>query len=89
LPVGSTFVIEGRAIACDGENNGQLQVFSRFIVLPGGRRIELGGDPGAGTRNRRSRNRGRQGSPPRRPGRAKTRAKKIMAGAGTTLRHCR
>jgi hypothetical protein len=93
LPVGSTFVIEGRAIAGDGEKNGHLQVFSRFIVLPGGHRIELGGDPGAGARNRRSRGRGRQGSPAGLPARTKTtvksRAKKIMAKAGTTLRHCR
>jgi hypothetical protein len=93
LPVGSTFVIEGRAIAGDGEKNDHLQVFSRFIVLPGGRRIELGGDSATTARNRRARNRSRQGSPARRSARAKTMAKttakKIMAGAGTTYRHCR
>jgi hypothetical protein len=80
LPVGSTFVIEGRTVASDGEKNRHLQVFSRFIVLPGGRRIELGGDSSGSARNRRARER-----PQRRSGGTK----KIIAGRGTTLRQCR
>jgi hypothetical protein len=42
FPVGTTFVIEGRTVAGDDDNSRQLQVFSRFVVLPGGRRIDLG-----------------------------------------------
>jgi hypothetical protein len=55
FPVGSTYVVEGR-----GGEAGHLRVFSRYVELPGGRRIELGGDFSgarfAGSR-RRSRNR--------------------------------
>jgi hypothetical protein len=51
FPVGSTFVVEG----C-GVEDGHLRVFSRYVVLPGGRRINVGGDFGgsgtAGTRRR-------------------------------------
>jgi hypothetical protein len=46
LPVGTAFVVEGRAIAPDGKNDVHLRVISRFVVLPGGRRIDLGGDSG-------------------------------------------
>ena len=55
FPVGTTFVVEGSAIAADGKNNENLRVFSRFVVLPGGRRIDLGGDVTALTRSRRPR----------------------------------
>jgi hypothetical protein len=85
LPVGSTFVIEGRTVAGDGEKNRHLQVFSRFIVLPGGRRIELGGDSSSSARNRRARERNRPAQPQRRSGGTK----KIIAERGTTLRQCR
>jgi len=85
LPVGSAFVIEGRAVAGDDEKNRHLQVFSRFIVLPGGRRIELGGDSKGSARNRRIRERHRQALPQSRS----RGAKKIIAGGGTTLRRCR
>jgi hypothetical protein len=85
LPVGSTFVIEGRTVAGDGEKNRHLQVFTRFIVLPGGRRIELSSDPSGSARNRRARERNRPAQPQRRSGGAK----KIVAGRGTTLKHCR
>ncbi|MGC2080206.1 MAG: hypothetical protein WA728_30155 [Xanthobacteraceae bacterium] len=46
FPVGTTFVVEGRAIAADRKNDGHLRVISRFVVLPGGRRIDLSGDSG-------------------------------------------
>jgi hypothetical protein len=40
LPVGTIYVVEGRG----GENN-NLRVFSRYVVLPDGQRINLGADP--------------------------------------------
>ena len=39
FPVGTTYIVEGR-----GGENGQLRVFSRYLVLPGGRRISLASD---------------------------------------------
>jgi len=85
FPVGTTFVVEGRVIAANAKNNGDLRVFSRFIVLPGGRRIDLGGDAPAVTRSRRARNRTRQNAAPR----ASAGAKKIMNERGTTIRQRR
>jgi hypothetical protein len=83
FPVGTTFVVEGRAIAGDGENNKQFQVFSRFVVLPGGRRIDLGGEAAAAIRGRRARGRRRQSATPQ------AGAKKIVTERGTTLRQRR
>jgi hypothetical protein len=80
FPVGTTFVVEGQAIAADGKNNENLWAFSRFVVLPGGRRIDLGGDAAAVTRSRRTRSRSRQAAP-----RASAGAKKIVTGRGTTV----
>jgi hypothetical protein len=54
-------------------------------VLPGGRRIELGGDALGMTRNRRRPGRSRQGAPARAP----SGAKKIVTERGTTLRQSR
>jgi hypothetical protein len=85
FPVGTRFVVEGRTIAADGKNNEQLRVFSRFVVLPGGRRIDLGGDVAAATRGRRARGRRRQSAAPR----AAAGAKKIVTEHGTTLRQRR
>ena len=43
FPVGTTYVVEGR-----GGEEGHLQVFSRYVVLPDGKRINLGADkPGS------------------------------------------
>lgn len=81
FPVGTTFVVEDRAIA-DSKNDENLRVFSRFVVLPGGRRIDLGGDAAAVTRSRRTRS--RQAAP-----RASAGAKKIVSGRGTTLQQRR
>jgi hypothetical protein len=85
FPVGTTFVVEGRAVATDGENNENLRVFSRFVVLPGGRRIDLGGDAAALTSSRRPRSRNRQAA----ASRASGGAKKIVSERGTTLRQHR
>lgn len=82
FPVGTTYVVEGR-----GGENGELQVCSRYVVLPGGERINLDADrTGSAPRNRRARG---QGRPAKSLGRAAAKshsagAKKIIAGAGTT-----
>jgi hypothetical protein len=81
FPVGTTFVVEGRTIAADGKNNESLRVVSRFVVLPGGRRIDLDGDAATGTHSRRARSRGRQSAAPR----ASAGAKKIVSERGTTV----
>jgi hypothetical protein len=86
FPVGTTYVVEGR-----GGEAGHLRVFSRYVVLPGGRRITLADDFGGQapfpTRRRsRSQNESQaQNGAKRRP----ARAKKIIAGAGTTRRRRR
>ena len=85
FPVGTTFVVEGRAITPNGKNSNDLWVFSRFVVLPGGRRIDLGGYATAVTRSRRNRSRTRQSAPPR----ASVGAKKIVSEGGTTFRQHR
>jgi hypothetical protein len=80
FPVGTTYVVEGR-----GGEAGHLRVFSRYVVLPGGRRIILADDFGGQAlflARRRSGSKSEtqaQISGKRRSGRAK----KIMAGAGT------
>ena len=84
FPVGTTFVIEGQTIAGDDDNSRQLLVFSRFVVLPGGRRIDLGPVSG-GSSGRRARSRTAQTPQRRRSGGSK----KIVTGGGTTLRQCR
>ena len=80
FPVGTTYVVEGR-----GGEAGDLRVFSRYVVLPGGRRINLTDDSAT--------NPVRASSPRRRrPARAGSRtvrkasparAKKIATAAGT------
>jgi hypothetical protein len=85
FPVGTTYVVEGR-----GDPEGHLCVFSRYVVLPGGERINLAADLSAAAtpRNRRIRSRGPltvQKTVARRPGKRRAeRTKKIMAAAGTT-----
>ena len=39
FPIGTTYVVEGR-----GGENGHLRVFSRYVVLPSGQRINVAGD---------------------------------------------
>jgi hypothetical protein len=39
FPVGTTYVVEGH-----GGEDGHLRVFSRYVVLPDGQRINLGAD---------------------------------------------
>lgn len=82
FPIGTTYVVEGR-----GGEAGQLQVYSRYLVLPGGQRINLVDDASlkaagpASARKRRS-SRARGGSPNGRK-MPSIGAKKISAAAGT------
>jgi len=80
FPVGARYVIEGR-----GGEDGRLRVFSRYVVLPGGQRINVPSDFGPlpalsahAPRHKGSRNRSR--------GAARLPAKKIARGAGTRRR---
>jgi hypothetical protein len=77
FPVGARYVVEGR-----GGEDGQLRVYSRYVVLPGGRRIKLPADlslsPGSNDpapRRAKSRNR---------TNRVQSQSKKIIGRRGTT-----
>ena len=91
FPVGTTYVVEGR-----GGENGHLRVFSRYVVLPSGERINLDADLAklASPRSRRPlRNRSASRtakSPAAKDGTGRSgRAKKIIARAGTPAQHRR
>ena len=81
FPVGARYVIEGR-----GGEDGGLRVFSRYVVLPSGQRINVPSDPGssaastaAAARHKRTRNRSKT---------ARAAAmKKNSRTAGTTRQH--
>jgi hypothetical protein len=47
FPIGTTYVVEGHVVEGLGNEGGQLQVFSRYVVLPSGQRINLGTPVGA------------------------------------------
>jgi hypothetical protein len=86
FPVGATYVVEG----CGGAE-GQLRVFSRYVVLPDGRRINLA-DDFSGPALARARWRTRSQGENQAQNRGKTRTaggKKIMAAGGTTRQHRR
>lgn len=76
FPVGARYVVEGR-----GGKDGRLQVSRRYVVLPGGRRIDVpdGGAPAAPTVSVPARRGGRKAS-------RNSAAKKIASQAGTTRR---
>jgi hypothetical protein len=88
FPVGTTYVVEGHRGV-----EGRLSVFSRYVVLPGGRRITLADDFGgdfagpAAPRARRP-SRGPNGTPSQGKN-PSPRAKKIMAAGGTTRQRSR
>jgi hypothetical protein len=92
FPVGTTYVVEGY-----GGEEGYLRVFSRYVVLPSGRRIDLFGDsagdfggPASPRARVLGRSRNRSASQAQNGRKRRTpRAKKIMAGAGTSRRHGR
>ncbi len=95
FPVGTTYVVEGR-----GGKDGHLRVFSRYVVLPDGQRINLGAEgqaqkqESAGSTTARARRcRSRQS---RAPGGVATRGKshagdpkKISRNTGTPRRNGR
>ena len=90
FPVGTTYVVEG-----SGGEHGELRVFSRYVVLPGGRRINLADDLGgnfAGPASPRAHLRRRAASRNGTPTGVKSaasRAKKIMIRGGTTRQRSR
>ena len=87
FPIGAKYVVEGR-----GGKDGNLRVVSRYVILPGGRRINLPADfgppkPSCATARR---NRGQcrtQAQPKTRAAKARSAArtsrKKMVAGGGT------
>lgn len=79
FPVGARYVVEGR-----GGKDGHLRVFSRYVVLPSGHRINMRSDlealPALSAHTPRHKG-GRAG------GATRLVAKKIMRGAGTRRRH--
>jgi hypothetical protein len=87
FPVGTTYVVEG-----SGGQNGDLRVVSRYVVLPGGRRINLTADftGPASPRAPRGRLRARSESLTQTGGNRRSgRVKKISGKAGTTRQHRR
>jgi hypothetical protein len=50
FPVGAKYVVEGY-----GSAEGQLRVIARYVLLPGGRRINVSGTPRARSFSRRLR----------------------------------
>lgn len=82
FPIGATYVIEGK-----GGDKGHLRVFSRYVILPDGERINLGGDFTKPVRSRARRPRNSAKS--RTSGTSRNRSaepKKIALSAGTTRR---
>jgi hypothetical protein len=80
FPIGARYVVEGR-----GGEDGRLRVVSRYVVLPGGQRINVPSDPSQppglsahAPRHKRARSRA---------GRSRMATKKIMQKAGTTRQH--
>jgi len=85
FPVGTTYVVEGR-----GGEDGDLRVISRYVVLPGGRRINVTADFGgsASARARRPRKHGESRS--QKPSELRSgRSKNLLVGGGTTRQHRR
>jgi hypothetical protein len=77
FPVGARYVVEGR-----GGDDGHLRVFSRYVVLPGGQRINVPSDLSKfGAMNLQAPG-GKRGRGPAGPSRRAT--KKNMRSAGTT-----
>jgi hypothetical protein len=80
FPVGARYVVEGR-----GEEDGHFRVFSRYVVLPGGQRVNVPSDLSTlgamnvhAPRAKHGRNRARASG---------TTMKKIMRSAGTSRQH--
>jgi hypothetical protein len=80
FPVGARYVVEGH-----GGEDGHLRVFSRYVVLPGGQRINVPSDLGKLAAFGVHVPRGKRGRNRSRPSGVAT--KKIMQAAGTTRQH--
>ena len=80
FPVGARYVVEGR-----GGEDAHLRVFSRYVVLPGGRRINIPSDLSKFGVMSVHAPRGKRGRGQTRPSRTTT--KKNMRSAGTTRQH--
>jgi hypothetical protein len=80
FPVGARYVVEGR-----GGEDGHLRVFSRYIVLPGGQRINVPSDLSKFGVMSVHAPRGKRGRGQTRPSRTTT--KKNMRSPGTTRQH--
>jgi len=105
FPIGTSYVVEGHIVEdhaghgseADGNDAGRLQVFSRYVVLPSGQRINLGTNLGGPALPRsRLRSHGRKQRPRRgsaKTGQVRIRGKiprkKLMARGGTSSRHRR
>jgi hypothetical protein len=87
FPIGATYVVEGH-----GGEDGDLRVFSRYVVLPGGRRINLQAEASRPTSSRALPRRHNyrqillQNQSKSRSGRG---GKKFIASAGTARQHGR
>jgi len=80
FPVGTTYVVEGRS----GED-GHLRVSSRYVVLPGGRRINIPADLGGPAWPHARRPRNPAANQSQKPAeRSSRRSKNFLVGAGTT-----
>jgi hypothetical protein len=80
FPVGTTYVVEGRS----GED-GHLSVSSRYVVLPGGRRINIPADLGGSASPYARRPRNPAANQSQKPAeRGSRRSKNFLVGAGTT-----
>lgn len=90
FPIGTTYVVEGHVVAGQGDEAGdRLQVFSRYVVLPSGQRINLGTNLGSNLGAAVPRGGSRSRSQGTARGQTKRRlagAKKMMAGGGTSIR---
>jgi hypothetical protein len=94
FPIGTTYVVEGHRVEHGDDGGNQLQVFSRYVVLPSGQRINLGTNFGANFSSPAvprgakflARN---QGTGRGQPKRRLAGAKKMMAGEGTSIRERR
>ena len=80
FPVGATYVIEGY-----GAQEGDLRVIARYVVLPGGRRINVPADLSRPTASPRARAFRRTGNPEQSQAKSRTGhdGKKIAARRGT------
>jgi hypothetical protein len=87
FPVGAVYVVEGR-----GGDHGQLSVSARYVIMPGGKRIDVPAKPDAEAAAASARRRLRlvsSGRPASRPKRFSRRLKKFVVAAGTAAQATR